>query len=196
MNSYAYTLVTAPTEFAITDAQMEAHARAAGQPAEQYQPYVRAAEAFVERITGRKLVTQTWKWFLDSWPCGDRVEMPFGQLQSVTHVKYTDINGTQTTFSSDDWEISTARDPGVLALSYNKAWPQTTLRVLDPIEIQFVCGWTTAADVPYDIQAAILLIAAHLYEHREDVVLGNSASVESKALELGSRALLVNWRIY
>ena len=194
--TFSYQLVTAPTEFAITDAQMETHARAAGQPVEQYQPYVRAAEAWMEKVTGRKLITQTWKTFLDCWPCGDRLEMPFGKLQSVTHVKYTDSNGTQTTFSSDYWETSTARDPGVLALSYGQSWPSTTLRVLDPIEIQFVCGWTTAADVPYDIQAAILLVAGHLYEHREDVVLGNSASVESKALELGSRALLVNWRLW
>lgn len=196
MRSYAYQLVTGPTEFAITDTQMEAHARAAGQPVEQYQPYVRAAEAFVEQITGRKLVTQTWQCFLDDWPQSDRIALPFGKLQSVTHVKYTDTTGTQATLASSSWEISTARDPGVLALSYNQSWPSTTLRVLDPIEIQFTCGWTTAADVPYDIQAAILLIAAHLYEHREDVVLGNSASVESKALELGSRALLANWRIY
>ena len=196
MTSHAYQIVTAPTEFAITDAQMEAHARAAGQPAEQYQPYVRAAQAYVETITGRKLVTQTWKWFVDAFPCSDRLVIPFGQLQSVTHVKYTDTAGTQTTFSADYWEVSTARDPGVLALSYAQSWPSTTLRVLDPIEIQFVCGWTTAAHAPYEIQAAILLIAAHLYEHREDVVLGNSASVESKALELGSRALLANWRIW
>ena len=194
--SYAYQIVTAPTEFAITDAQMESHARAAGQPVEQYQPYVRAAESWVETITGRKLVTQTWKWFLDDFPMGDRLVMPFGQLQSVTHVKYTDTAGTQTTFDAAYWEASTARDPGVLALSYAESWPSATLRVLDPIEIQFVCGWTTAAAVPYEIQAAILLVAAHLYEHREDVVLGNSASVESKALELGSRALLVNWRIF
>lgn len=196
MTSYAYTLVAAPTEFAITDSQMEAHARAAGQPAEQYQPYVRAAQAYVETITGRKLVTQTWKWFLDSWPCGDRLALPFGQLQSVTHVKYTDSADAQSTFASTYYSVSIARDPGVLALKYSQSWPSATLRTLDPIEIQFVCGWATAAAVPYDIQAAILLIAAHLYEHREDVVLGNSASVESKALELGSRALLVNWRLH
>lgn len=194
--SYAYTLVTAPTEFAITDAQMEAHARAAGQPAEQYQPYVRAAEEYVETVTGRKLVTQTWKWFLDGFPCGDRLVLPFGQTQSVTHVKYTDTAGTQSTFSDENWELSTAHDPGILALSYGKSWPSTTLRVLNPVEIQLVCGWTTAAQVPYQLQSAVLLIAGHLYEHREDVVLGNSASVESKALELGSRALLVNWRIF
>lgn len=193
MTSHAYELVTAPTEFAITDAQMEAHARAAGQPVEQYQPYMRAAQAYVETITGRRLITQTWKWLLDAFPCGDRLTLPFGQLQSVTHVKYTDTAGTQTTFSADYWEASTARDPGVLALSYAHSWPSTTLRVLDPIEIQFVCGWTTAADVPYDIQAAILLVATHLYENRSAVGVGDSAVVTSKQVELGAMALLANW---
>jgi uncharacterized phiE125 gp8 family phage protein len=195
MTSHAYQLVTAPTEYAITDAQMETHARAAGQPVEQYQPYVRAAQAYVETITGRKLVTQTWKWLLDAFPCGDRLTLPFGQLQSVTHVKYTDTAGTQTTFSADYWEASTARDPGVLALSYNQSWPSTTLRVLDPIEIQFVCGWTTAADVPYEIQAAILLVATHFYENRSAVGVGDSAVVTSKQVELGAMALLANWII-
>ena len=191
--TFSYQLVTAPTEFAITDAQMEAHARAAGQPVEQYQPYMRAAQAYVETITGRRLITQTWKWLLDAFPCGDRLTLPFGQLQSVTHIKYTDTAGTQTTFSADYWEASTARDPGVLALSYAHSWPSTTLRVLDPIEIQFVCGWTTAADVPYDIQAAILLVATHLYENRSAVGVGDSAVVTSKQVELGAMALLANW---
>ena len=194
--TYSYTLITAPDSLAVSDAEMEAHARAAGQPAEQYQPYLAAAQAWVEQVTNRKLVTQTWKVFLDGWPCGDRIVMPFGKLTSVTHVKYTDTAGTQTTFSSDYWETSTSRDPGVLALSYGQSWPSATLRVLDPIEIQFVCGWATTAEVPADIRAAILLVAGHLYEHREDVVLGNSASVESKALELGSSALLANWRLW
>lgn len=189
-------LVTGPTEPAVTGAEMEAHARAKGQPSEQYEPYVIAAQEHVETVTARKLVTQTWKLFLDRFPASDRIELPYGQLSSVTHVKYTDTAGTQTTFSDSYWEISTAREPGVLALSYSQNWPSTTLRVLDPIEIQFVCGYATAGAVPAPIRSAILLIAAHLYEHREDVVLGNAASVESKALEMGSRALLANWRLH
>jgi len=196
MNTYAYTLVTGPTESPVTDSEMEAHARAAGQPSEQYLPFLLAAAEHVETITGRKLLSQTWKMFCDDWPMSDRLEIPFGRLTSVTHVKYTNIIGTVTTFDPSNWEISTARDPGVLALSYNKTWPDDTLQVLDPIEIQFVCGWASAGEVPAPIRNAILLIAAHLYEHREDVTLGNSASVESRALEMGSRALLVNWRLY
>lgn len=196
MKTYSYQLVTGPTGYAITDAEMEAHARANGQPAIQYQRYVYAAQAFLETITERKLITQTWRMFLDEFPAGDRLVMPFGRLQSVTHLKYTDTAGVQYTFPATSWEASTARDPGVLALSYSKTWPTATLRVLDPIEIEFVCGWTTANNVPHDLRAAILLMAAHLYEHRETVIVGNSAAVESKLLELGFGALVANWRLY
>lgn len=196
MQTYSYTIVTAPDGLAVTGAEMEAHARAAGQPPEQYEPYIAAAQGWVEQVTNRKLVTQTWKWFLDRFPSCDRVCVPFGQLQSVTHIKYTDSADAQSTLSSTYYSVSTARDPGVIALKYAQTWPTATLRTLDPVEIQFVCGWTSPSEVPADIRAAILLVAAHLYEHREDVVLGNSASVESKALEMGSRALLANWRVH
>lgn len=189
-------LVTPPTEYLISDAEMERHSRTLGQSSDEYSAYVRAAETHVETITGRKLLEQTWKLFLDEWPCSDRLCLPFGQLQSVTHVKYTPSDASQTTFSSDYWEVSTTREPGVLALSYGQSWPSVTLRVLDPIEIQFVCGWATPSAVPDPIRSAVLLIAGHLYEHREDVVIGDAASVNSKALEMGSSSLLVNWRLH
>lgn len=195
MKTYSYSLVTGPASFAVSDAEMEAHARLHGQPAEQYQLYVRAAQAYVETITGRKLVTQTWRMYLDAWPLGDRIKMPFGQLQSVTHVKYTDSAGVERTFDADKWEISTSRDPGLLALSYAQIWPTLTLRVLDPIEIQFVCGWTTAADVPYDLRAAILLMAGHLYLNRESVIVGDSAAVQSHMLQQGFGSLVINWSL-
>lgn len=196
MDTFAYTLVAAPAGLVISDAQMEIHARAVGQPSAQYSPYIAASQGFVERLTARKLVSQTWKWFLNDWPCSDRLIVPFGQLTSVTHVKYTDSADVQTTLAATDYAVSVARDPGVLALKYEKLWPTATLRTLDPIEIQFVCGWATAGAVPSDIQSAILLLAAHLYEHREAVVLGNTSSVDSKALAFGVDALLVNWRLH
>ena len=196
MNPYAYQIVTPPTESAVTGAEMERHARAQGQPAEQYEPYILAAQGFIERGWGRKLVSQTWKMFLDCWPCTDRIIIPFGRLTAITHVKYTDTAAAQTTFAASSYEISTAREPGVLALKYGQSWPSATLKVLDPIEIQFTCGWASAGEVPSDIRNAILLVAGHLYEHREDVVIGNDSSVDSKAIELGSRALLVNWKLH
>lgn len=194
--TFSRQLVTAPAEAAVTQAELEAHARAAGQPTAQLTGHVAAAQAWVERVTARKLILQTWKEFRDAFPRGDRIELPFGQLSSVTHVKYTDATGYQDTFSSDYWEISTAREPGILALSYGCSWPSTTLRVLDPIEIQFVCGWTTAEDVPADLRAAILMLATHFYENRSAVEIGDSAVVTSKKVEMGVEALIANWRLY
>lgn len=194
--TYSYQLVTAPTFPAVTATELETHARAAGQPSDQLAGHVKAATEWVERVTGRKLVTQTWKLFLDAWPCGDRICIPFGNLQSVTHVKYTDVTGAQSTFSTDYWEASTSREPGVLALSYGCSWPSSTLRVLDPIEIQFTCGWTTAEAVPADLRAAILMLATHFYENRSAVEIGDSSVVTSKKVEMGVDALIANWRLY
>lgn len=194
--THAYTLVTAPAEAAVTEAQMLDHARAHGQPPEQYMPYVVAAQAHAETVTGRKFVSQTWKWFPSDWPAGDRMRVPFGQLSSVTHIKYTDTADTQTTFSTSYWSYSTNHDPGVIALKYSESWPSTTLRPLDPIEIQFVCGWPTAADVPAELRAAILLFAGHLYENREAVNVGDTAQVASAALALGFDSLIANWRLW
>ena len=191
--TFSRQLFTAPASAAVTQAELEAHARAAGQPSGQLTGHVAAAQAWVERVTARKLVSQTWKLFMDSFPCGDRIELPFGQLSSVTHVKYTDTAGATNTFSSDYWEVSSSREPGILALSYGCSWPSTTLRVLDPVEVQFVCGWTTAADVPADIRAAILLLATHFYENRSAVEIGDASVVTSKRVEMGVDALLANW---
>jgi len=190
---FSRSLVTAPLFPAVTAAELETHARASGQPSDQLAGHVPAAQAYVETVTNRKLITQTWKTFYDDWPSrSDRIELPFGQLQSVTHVKYTDTAGSQTTFSTDAWEISTAREPGVLALSYGYSWPATTLRVLDPVEVQFVCGWTTAEAVPADIRAAILMLATHFYENRGAVVVADGA-LTSKKVEMAVDALLASW---
>ena len=194
--THAYSLVTAPTVPAITAMEMEIHARAQGQPQEQYLPYIAAAQGHVETITSRKLISQTWKWFPGDWPAGDRMIVPFGKLSSVTHIKYTDTADTQTTFSTAYWSYSVNHDPGLIALKYSESWPSTTLRALDPIEIQFVCGWATPEDVPYELRSAILLFAGHLYENREAVSIGDKSQVASAALALGFDALVASWRIW
>jgi uncharacterized phiE125 gp8 family phage protein len=48
------------------------------------------ARDWVEQYLWRKLITQTWYAYLEEWPAGGYIELPFGKLQSVTAVKYTD----------------------------------------------------------------------------------------------------------
>ena len=50
----------------------------------------------VEDITRRQLLTATWDYYLDKWPAGREIKLPFGNLQSVISIKYKDSDGTET----------------------------------------------------------------------------------------------------
>lgn len=122
----------------------------------------------VENLCGRKLITQTWKAYYDDWPFEDRFEIPFGQLQSITHLKYTDTDDSTSTWSTTNYKVDTYDDPGHLVLGYNKSWPTVTLQVANPIEIQFVCGYgDDEEDVPEQLRHAMKLLVTHWYENRE-----------------------------
>jgi len=148
------------------------------------QAFCMAAQAAVEHWARRKLITQTWNVYLLDWPKRDCITLPFGQLQSVTHVKYTDTDGTQSTFSSDDYTVETTTDPGRIVLNYNETWPTATLATSNPIEIQFVCGY--GAHTPQAVTGAtnaapiVLTIVGHGYTSNDVVYVydvgGNTAA--------------------
>ena len=135
----------------------------------------KVARRHVEVITNRKLITQTWKFFLQGWPDKDFIVMPYGKLQSITHVKYTDADDTvNTDFDEDDeFTVDTDSDPGRIVLKYGESYPSATLANQNPIEIQFVLGYGVAgANVPDEIILAIKLMVAELYNNREINLLG------------------------
>ena len=55
-----------------------------------------ASREVVEDETRRALLTQTWDYYLDKFPSGNTIKLPFGNLQSVTHVKYTESDSSTT----------------------------------------------------------------------------------------------------
>lgn len=152
-----------------------------------------AAREYVETFTKRALITQTWKHYLSEWPSKDEVLMPLGNLQSVASVKYKDTAGTQTTWDTSDYIVDTESVPGRIVPAYGKSWPTTTLYPVNPIEIQFVCGYgSTAASVPQSIRNAMLLLIGHWYLNREAVIVGSI----SKELEFTVSSLLQPYRLY
>jgi len=146
---------------------------------------IKTAWEHVEDITRRALLTQTWDYYLDEWPDSNVIKLPFGNLQAGNlTVKYTDSDGDQTTMTiTTDYLVETNGDQcGQIVLPYATSWPSFTAYPSNPIAIQFACGWTTAALVPYKIKAAILLIAADLYANREGQVLSTLNYHENKAV--------------
>lgn len=156
---------------------------------------ITTAREHVEDITRRALITQTWDYYLDAFPAGNAIIIPLGNLQTADlTVKYTDSDGTETTMTlTTDYLIETNGDMyGRIVLPYGESWPSFTPYPSNPIEIEFVCGWTTQALVPYRIKAAILMLIAKLYESRGEDVIGQSVYEDKTVMSL--LASLRMWR--
>lgn len=124
---------------------------------------VTAARLDVEGYLHRGLFTQTWKYAQDRWT--DEIVLPMAApLQSVTHVKYYDGDGTLQTLSPSSYIVDTLSEPGRVLRNPTAVWP--TLQSNRPlaVEITYVVGWDDIANIPTNIVEAILLQLQHLYE--------------------------------
>lgn len=130
-----------------------------------------------EQHLHRRLITQTWYKYLENWPAGDMIILPFGKLQSVTSVKYTDEDGDESTWSSEEYIVDIDTDPGEIVLGYNESFPDDTLYPSNAIKIEFVCGYgTNGANVDSMITHAIKLAISDMYENRETEIVGTITS--------------------
>lgn len=196
-------LVTAPTEEPVTVAEVKLHCRIDGTAEDDYlEALITSARQHVENVTGRALLTQTWDYSLDGWPHGTIIPLPFGNLQSVTSVKWKDQDGTETTLTAEgpavsdpDYIVVTSGDKcGAVALPYAGTWPTGTLYPHNPITIRFVCGWTTPTLIPAPIKAAILMTLTDLYENREAQLVGSMTQAYS--VNQTVKALLASYRLW
>ena len=156
-----------------------------------------ASRLHVEAITRRKVLTQTWDYSLEQWPSINSIKIPFGNLQSVTSVKWKDTDGAETTLTANtDYIVETNGEAcGRIVLPYLGTWPTGTLYPSKPITIRFVCGWTTAALVPDTIKVAMLLICSDFYQNREGTVLttiGGQSYVKNPAVN----DMLINFKLW
>lgn len=140
---------------------------------------IETSRGHVEDITSRALLSQTWDYYLDEFPSEDYFKLPFGNLQTVTHLKYTDSDGDQTTMTvTTEYIVETNGDQcGRIVLPYGESWPSFTAYPSNPIVCRFVCGWTTAALVPSRIRTAVKMICAKMYQSPGDDVVGLAQTV-------------------
>jgi uncharacterized phiE125 gp8 family phage protein len=159
---------------------------------EYMESLVTVARDIVEGYTGRRLINQTWNYYIDEFPCKDHIKIPYAPLVSVASVKYTDCDGTVNTMSTDDYIVDTNSEPGRIVLPYDGSWPSDTLYPVNPIDIEYVAGYGTSTNVPKTIRQAMLLLVGDLYENRE-----NSREYgELKEIPLAARRLLANKRVW
>lgn len=129
---------------------------------------IKAARHKVEEEIGRALLTQTWTAYLDGFPCGE-IRLPRPRALAITSVKYIDTNGAQQTLASSVYQLDARSEPSRFGLAYAQSWPSTRDQ-MNAVEIAYTCGYGAQPEhVPAAIRHAIMMIVAHLYEHRETV---------------------------
>lgn len=160
-------LSSAPDEKPITLEQVKEHLRIPHDYIDEDQVLSMKIDAAVDRFetdTWRKLITQTWKAFPDTWD--SEIEIPFGQLQSIESVKYIDADGVEQTVDPADYSEDTIADPGRLVFEDTFTLPE--LKGVNPIRIEFICGFgVDHSSIPPAIRDALLHIVADLYGMRE-----------------------------
>jgi uncharacterized phiE125 gp8 family phage protein len=161
------------------------------------QSIIESSREIVEDYTSRKLVTQTWNYYFNAFPCNNYFKIPFGNLQSVTYLKYTDSDGTVTTMDANkDYIVEKNGDQcGKIVLPYGVSWPSFTPYSSNPINIKFVCGWEYDSEgiysIPIKYKQAIKLICGDLYVNREGQILsGENYRVNNTVMNLLSSCVL------
>ncbi len=179
-------LVTGPTDEPVTLDEARAHLRLDATSEDGLlTALLTAARASLEAETRRAFMTQSWRLILDEWP-GATVTLPIAPASAVTAVTINDVDGTRAVAAS---LYQTALQGDAPRLTRVAAWPLPTQRV-GGIAIDFTAGYGGAAAVPAPLKQAILLLAAHWFENREPVALGERAEV----LPLSVAALIAPYR--
>lgn len=165
-------LVTAPTSepVSLSEARDQMRLPIPGDTASHMndnylQTLITVAREYVEQVTGRVLVSQTWDMWMDRWPRGISIEIPKPPLQSVTSLTYTDVDEAGYTLTEGtEFTVDTDSEPGRIVLDYDETWPTEMLHPNNPIKVRFVAGY---ASVPAGIKHAIKLLISHWDRNRQ-----------------------------
>ena len=162
------TLVTAPTGNVVTTAEAKAYAKITHSAEDTLiASLVDTAEALVEAICDRQLLSATYDFTFDAWPSsGDEFEIPFAPTSSITSIKYIDENGTEQTLSASGYVVSTDVDPAQIYLAYGESWPGIRAQ-RNAVTVRAVVGYANAAAVPEAIKTAIKIAVTAWLENRE-----------------------------
>lgn len=188
-------LVTPPAEPVVSLAEIKRHVRATefDDDDDYLQALVVAATGLVDGPhgwLGRALVSQTWTYTFDKFPCERRVYLPLAPAISVEAIEYTDTSGNYVQLGAFETLGLNSSERAYFIPNYGQPWPATQ-DIFDAVVVTFVAGYGNAASVPKGIKQAIMLMVGHWYENREDV--GDS---KLAPMPMASEALLMPYRVW
>lgn len=106
------------------------------------------------------------------------IELPKGNVGTVSSIKYIDSNGVQQTLDPSVYTVDAVSVPGKLRLAYNQMWPPTRWPQWDAVRIRYTVGWDFDGGGkwlgPTPLKQAILLLISQMYENRTPEVIARA----------------------
>jgi uncharacterized phiE125 gp8 family phage protein len=127
--------------------------------------YILTARQDVELITGRALLTQTWRMTLDAFPAGS-FELPLAPVASVTSITYTDSAGAEQTVPGPNYVLDGTTTPARVVLAPGASWPAAAARP-GAVKVLFVAGYDQAS-VPEPLRMAVALLTRFYLDANAD----------------------------
>lgn len=121
------------------------------------------------------------------------IRLPDAPVQSVEAVTYIDQDGAVQTVDPALYELAGPPSAPIVRPVYGEEWPGGVRCQDDAVRVRYVTGYSTGSPdmLPEAIRRAILLIVGHLYENREQTVIGTIVS----ELPMGVLFLLQPYRL-
>ncbi|WP_296761847.1 head-tail connector protein [Sediminimonas sp.] len=134
------------------------------------QSFLRAALSAIEARTGKILLERDFSWVLAAWRDPVAQALPVAPVTQVLEMVITDRLGIEAPVSPDAWRLEPdMHRPRLVA---TEACLPTVPRG-GTARLTFRAGFGAAwGDIPADLAQAVLLLAAHYYEYRDETSLG------------------------
>ncbi len=132
--------------------------------------FLRAAIAAIEARTGKVLIERDFSWGLNGWRDGAGEVLPVAPVGVISAVTLTDAAGVETVMEAAAYRLE-RYGQGPRLRPAGSCLP--SIQTGGSVKIVFTAGM--AADwggLPADLGQAVLLLAAHYYEYRDETALG------------------------
>ena len=128
--------------------------------------FLRAALSAIEARTGKALFTRSFQWTLTAWRDLAAQALPVAPVTAISSLSIVDRLGTTEVIDPSKYVLEQdMHRPRLVATTF--CLP--AIPVAGSAVIVFDAGFGAAwADIPFDLRQAVLLLAAHYYEHRSD----------------------------